>query len=126
MKVIYDVRTDNSRTSLIQKRIKEVQSGFRTKWGLYGTDEWWENLNENNLVEIIEGTISDIYMSGHNDFPEFEVNTGDQKFSFERLGDIKAYEIGKKIKIYTVPNKFVNPMSRLEDTLCPMIIKVEE
>ncbi|MGM0588950.1 MAG: hypothetical protein ACQETE_11070 [Bacteroidota bacterium] len=124
MKVVFDVRTDSG-TPSIQKRIKEGLSGFRTKWGLYGTDDWWENLNTNNLIEIIEGEISDVYMSGHNDFPEFEVDTGNQKFSFERRGDIRAYEVGKKIKVEAVRNEYISPMSGLEGSLNPMVIKIE-
>ena len=125
MKVIYDIRT-GMRTPLIQSMIKEGRSGFRTKWGLYGTEEWLDNLKNHDLIETLEGNISKLLMAGHNDFPVFEIDDGKQKFQFERLGLEENYQVGKKIKVQAIKAMYINPISGFENSLTPIIIEIEE
>lgn len=121
MKTIFDIRNDN-KTKVIQERIKNGELSYRTKWGLYGTNEWYNNLQNDNLIVTIKGTISKLINTGHNDFPEFEIECGNEKFQFERVGLEKHYQIGKKIKVEATKGMYINPMSGFENSLIPLII----
>ena len=124
MKQIFDIRTDKQ-TPIIQKRIKKGKSGFRTNWGLYGTNEWFYNLQNEGLILVLSGTLTRLFMSGHNDFPEFEINTGVKRFQFERHGNDDEYKIGKTLKVHAIKNKYIRPTSGLEELLVPIIIEIE-
>jgi len=126
MKEIFNVITDQVRTPIIQKRTKMKVAGFRTKWGMYGTREWIENLINDNLIQEIDGRISELLMTGHDDFPEFKISNGSETYQFERLGDIKTYEVGKRIKVKAVKTKYVQPTSGFEESLQPLIIEIEK
>lgn len=121
METIFDIRNDK-KTKFIQDRIKNGELSYRTKWGLYGTDEWFNNLQKDNLIVTIQGTISKLINTGHNDFPEFEIESGTEKFQFERLGLEKYYQIGKKIKVEATKGMNINPISGFENSLSPLII----
>ncbi len=125
MEIIFDIREDK-RTNLIQERIKKGDKSYRTNWGLFGTDDWLDNLHNDNLIILIQGTISKLIMTGHNDFPEFEIESGTEKFQFERLGLDKYYQIGRKISVQAIKGMYINPMSGFENSLTPLIISIEE
>ena len=125
MKVIYNIleSEDNKRT---QDIIRKGKSGYRIKWGLYGTIEWFNNLRADNLIECINGKISRITMTGHNDFPMVEIDNGVNNFQFQVLGNEILYKPGLTIKIECIKNKYISPSSSLEELLIPLIIKIEE
>lgn len=72
MKVIYSV-LNSPVTKFVQERIAGGARGFRSRWGLYGTTEWFTNLKRDGQLEVINGEITKLFMAGHNDFPMFEV-----------------------------------------------------
>lgn len=125
MMVVFDAILDKTRTPLIQTKIKAGKSGFRTKWGLYGTEEWLINLRNDGLVIKLNGKISQLRMTGHNDFPEFEMETETGKYQFERLGNEAVYGIGKTIMIEAVYEKYILPKSGIENLLSPIRIEIE-
>jgi hypothetical protein len=126
MKTIYDVLDNIQRTKLIQQNIKKGKTAFRTRWGMYGTPDWMNKLRDDNLIEIIEGKISNLYYSGHNDFAEFEIDNGVSKYNFERLGNKIDYKIGLKLYIECIRAKYILPTSGLEELLTPLKISIVE
>jgi hypothetical protein len=125
MKKVFSVLTDKERTPIIQKRIKVKTSGFRTKWGMYGTEKWFNSLKSDGLIQEIDGSISELLMTGHNDFPEFRIESELGEFQFERLGNNSFYVVGKRVKIKALKNMYINPTSGIENSLVPIIIEIE-
>lgn len=110
-KFIYDITTDD----YLKKMVKnEVNIDYRSKFyvddfGEFGSKDWLNKLEINNLVSIIEGKISKVYMTGHgNNFPEFEivVNTGEVR-RFERKGDQNSYVVGKVAKLHLINSDII-------------------
>lgn len=99
MITVYDLKEKKEDIAKIQKEIKKGSSGYRTKWGLYGSSEWFVNIKNDNLIITIKGHISDVIMGGHNDFPMFRVFDGKNSYEFERIGKDKFYIKGKKIQL---------------------------
>ena len=44
-------------------------------------------------------------MSGHNDYPEFEIDDGQEKTQWTREGKDEAYVIGRRVKLKYVLQK---------------------
>ena len=113
MKKIYDLRDDKRTIKLIQDATLNTKNfGLKPEYGLFGSEEWWEAIEDGAIPKkVLEGIISRVYMSGHNDFPEFEVTALDNnKTSWERRGHDKYYVLGRKIKIIYVVQKFRQPL----------------
>lgn len=104
---IYDLKQDNRKIGLIQKATLETKDyGLVPKPALFGSADWWRAI-ENNVIPIhtIEGIISRVYMSGHNDYPEFEIDDGQKKTQWTREGKDEAYVVGRRIKLMYVFQK---------------------
>ena len=123
LETIYSILADID-TKSIQQVILNGKSHYRTKWGLYGTAEWLDALKRDNLVETIEGSISRVYMGGHNDFAMFEVTDGKDNYEFARHGNDLFYQVGNKVILECVRLKNIRPMSGLEELLVPIIIRI--
>ena len=92
----------------------------------FGSDDWFRNIRKENLVKIVEGKVSRIYMAGHNDFPMFEVTCGNDKYEFAMVGDKNRYKIGSKIIVECLLNESIRPSSGLEKVLEPIKIEIEK
>jgi len=131
IEIVYDLKKDIDKIRLIQQASidKHSQSGLKIENGLlYGSIDWFEAINNGEIETIIvKGLISKIYMSGHNDFPEFEVESEQGKFIWTRLGQDNLYKIGKRIEITYVEQKFKRPIGILGLTSkCVLDIKIEK
>lgn len=122
---IFDALYDKTRTPIIQSKIRSGKSKFRTNWGLYGTEDWLNNLKKDGLIIYLNGKITNLIMTGHNDFPEFEMETDEGTFQFERLGDESEYQIGKSIRVNAIKRKYIMPISGFEESLTPVRIEIE-
>jgi len=125
MTIIFDATNDKTRTPIIQSKIRLGKSEFRTNWGLYGTEDWLNNLRKDGLIISLNGEITNLLMTGHNDFPEFEMETDEGIFRFERLGAENKYQIGKIIKVEAIKGKYIMHISGFEDNLTPVRIEIE-
>jgi hypothetical protein len=107
----YDLKQDNRKIVLIQKATLETKdSGLVPQPALFGSATWWRAI-ENNVIPVhmIEGIISRVYMSGHNDYPEFEIDDGREMTQWTREGKDEAYVVGRQIKLIYVlqtPKRF--------------------
>lgn len=106
------------------KRLQEVSSdpksifGLKTENGLLiGTKEWFLATEDGRLSkQTIHGIISKVYMSGHNDWPEFELEDESGKSTWTREGNDKLYQVGKQVEIDYVIQKYKRPWNMLGPT----------
>ena len=97
---VYDLRDDTLGIESTQRTSLQSDYGIEPKPALFGSDEWWRILGTEELpLFTIEGVISKVYMSGHNDFPEFELKSGSTKTHWMRLGNDSVYVIGRPMQI---------------------------
>ena len=117
---IYNLKHDK----LLVKRVQEVSldpkssNGFKIEDGLlFGSPEWFHAIEIGKIPsETINGTLSRVYMSGHNDYPEFEVDSDGIKTQWTREGDDSAYVVNRQVKLTYVIQKFKRPISILGPT----------
>jgi hypothetical protein len=104
---VYDLKEDNRRIGLIQKATLETKDyGLIPEPALFGSDAWWRAIENKVIPEhTIEGTISRVYMSGHNDYPEFEIDDGRERTQWTREGKDEAYIVGRGIRLVYVFQK---------------------
>ena len=109
---IYDLRDDRYTINLIQDATLHTEdAGLKVKHGLFGSTEWWGAIEKGVIPKNrIKGVISRVYMSGHNDFPEFEVTSESGRSSWERNGDDYHFVVGRKIEIVYVTQDFKKPI----------------
>ena len=121
MHLAYDLRQDSQRVSAVQNATMTTDRyGIVPEHGLLGSEEWWQAI-ESGLIQVnrLEGTVSRVYMSGHNDFPEFEVDDGNSKTRWERYGKESEYLEGQHVVI-----EYVQTKSRFTQGLQPSVIRV--
>lgn len=107
MTLAYDLRADRRRIDAVQRATLETdRCGIVPEHGLFGSDQWWAALRDGSLpIQTTEGRISKVYMAGHNDFPEFEVDDGSKKTSWERKGRDDLYVVGRAVRVEYVMTK---------------------
>lgn len=127
-KQLYSLKHDSTRIKMIQEASLDSssRSGFIIENGLlFGTPEWFNALEIGGIKRhIIEGTILDVSLSGHCDFPEFTLQSKNGKSHWERLGNPNAYVVGDKICITYVEQKYKRP-SDISGTIAKCIIDIK-
>lgn len=96
------------------KRLQEVSSDPKSNYGLkvedgllVGTKEWFLATEDGRLQkETLTGRISKVYMSGHNDWPEFEIESKESLSTWTREGNDSLYQVGKLVEIDFVIQKY--------------------
>lgn len=131
LEIVYDLRKDQDKIRLIQTASLDTksQSGFKTESDLiFGSKDWFNSIDKGKTKKVIvKGLISKVYMSGHNDFPEFEIEDKHGKSSWERLGQDYYYKIGKRIEITYVEQKYKRPIGILGlKSKCVLEIRIEK
>ena len=103
---VYNLQEEKDEISRIQiASLSSGPAGFLIKPALFGSKEWWGYVGTKKLpICNINGIITNLYMSGHNDFPEFEVTEGGEKTYWEIYGDQKFYKIGNGGSRYREPS----------------------
>ena len=120
MKEIYTLEAslskDPERVRLAQELTKNKSKpnmGLKGKYGLFGSDQWWNNLYKSKIPHnIYEGVIEDIHFSGmHNESKSFTLRLKDNTtYSYTLVADnkkdIKLYQEGTYAKVIT----FIEPL----------------
>lgn len=104
---VYDLKLDKETVSLVQNATLNTKGfGLVPEIALFGSEEWWDAI-EQGLIPLhrIEGIISDLYMTGHGDWPEMEIESKGQKTRWTRLGTQNFYKKGNQIKLEYVIQK---------------------
>jgi hypothetical protein len=108
---------------------KESTSGLKIENGLLvGTNNWFNAIINGKIEkQTIKGLITKVNMSGHNDFPEFEIDCDGLKSIWMREGNDENYKVGKKIELTYVTQKLKRPIAILGMTTKLIIeIRIEE
>jgi hypothetical protein len=73
---------------------------------LFGSKDWWDAIKNGVIPKHkIVGVISRVYMSGHNDWPEFEIESIGEKTTWTRVGVDSFYKVGRKVILEYVVQK---------------------
>ena len=116
---IYDLRRDVEYIQLVQKATVETKDfGLIPEHGLFGSAEWWEAVKRGRIpVRTITGKVSRVYLSGHNDYEEFEIDDGHAKTSWTRttsetdnvsltrVEKASLYQVGAPVRLTYVMQK---------------------
>lgn len=104
---VYDLAQDRETIELVQKATLETEGlGLEPEVALYGSEEWWRAIEEGRIPKReVQGTIAQVFMSGHGDWHEFELDSAGGKSRWTRLGDPAMYREGKAVKIEYVIQK---------------------
>jgi trehalose utilization protein len=112
MQIVYQLRRNQKFIDQVQKAtLTTKEFGIQQTHGLFGSPEWWENIQTGKLkTHVVRGVIHRVYMGSQNDWPMCEVLSDDgeiskwtremQDFSYDSL-----YRVGGKIEIDYVLQK---------------------
>ena len=73
---VYGLRFDHDYVAKVQEAtLNTADAGLLPEPHLYGSPEWWSTVETGGIpIHTVAGTISKVFMSGHNDWPEFEID----------------------------------------------------
>jgi hypothetical protein len=105
--VAYNLATDHDTISQIQQAtLRSKNFGVHSEVALFGSHEWWEAIKDGRIPSYeVSGTISRLFMTGHGDWPEFELNNNESKTSWTRVGNGLAYAEGNAARVEYVVQK---------------------
>lgn len=124
---IYDLKQDKRHIKLVQDAsLHRPDAGLVSKPALFGSRAWWNHVGTDSLpVHTLRGIVTRVYMGGHNDYPEFEMDDGVAKTRWGRLGEDSAYTPGRPIRIRYVEMKFKKGIPRLSNvSKCVLTVDV--
>lgn len=104
---VYDLSNDDELIGKVQNAtLNTTDFGLVPEIALYGSTEWWEAIS-NGMIQKhkIEGIITSVFSSGDSNWPQFEVESNDEKTVWTRFGDHSLYEVGRRVKLEYVVQK---------------------
>jgi hypothetical protein len=130
LKEIYNLKNDRRRIKLVQNASlgKSSNSGLKIVDGiLFGTKEWFNAIETGKINKVtLKGTISKVYMSGHDDYPEFEIENESGKSNWTREGNDNEYRVGRNVELVYVEQLFKRPLDIIGPiSQCVIQIKME-
>jgi hypothetical protein len=104
---VYDLAEDEETIRQIQRATLNTEEfGLEPEVALFGSEEWWTAIQDGRILRHeVHGVISRVYMSGHHDWPEFEIDVSGTKSSWTRLGPDDLYFVGNEAKLEYVLQK---------------------
>ena len=106
-KVAYDLARDEETVALVQRATLTTRDfGVVPDVALFGSNDWWMAIRDGRIQKhVVSGTISRLFMTGHGDWPEFELNSGGAKSNWTRVGDQGLYAEGKEARVEYILQK---------------------
>lgn len=130
MEIVYQLTRDEERIRRVQRAtLTTAEFGFQQTDGLYGSEEWWENIRTGALpLHRLTGVITKVYMGSMRDWPEFRMRTAlGEESSWTRYVHTKEqdglYVVGRRIEIDYVVQRY-KPKSWNGDREQPCVIAV--
>jgi hypothetical protein len=110
---VYDLEEDRETVKLVQRATLGTEDfGLEPEVALYGTKEWWGAIEKGLIPQHeVTGVISRNFVSGHGDWPEFELVSGLEKSRWTRVGDQSLYKVGMHVRVEYVIQKRRNSIS---------------
>ena len=126
MRVVYSLRqdldTNPKRVADTQARTldnRDLPGGLKGTYGLFGSEQWWENLNRGVIpTTTLTGIITRTYREGmHNESLGFEMRLHDgSSFKWSCVSnhrrDLKFYQVGKSLSFKYATEPLKNPVKR--------------
>lgn len=105
--IAYDLAEDKETIDLVQRATLTTEDfGLLPEVALYGSDAWWAAIKDGRITRHeVHGVISRVFMSGHGDWPEFDLNSDGTKTTWTRLGNQALYVEGREAKVEYVLQK---------------------
>jgi hypothetical protein len=105
--IAYDLAEDEETIRLVQRATLTTKDfGLVPEVALYGSEDWWAGIADGRIPKHeARGIISRLFMSGHGDWPEFELDSNGTKTNWTRFGNQALYAEGKEAKIEYVMQK---------------------
>jgi len=104
---VYDLAEDAETIALVQRATLTTKDfGLVAEVALFGSDDWWAATKDGRIPRHdMEGTISCLFLSGHGDWPEFELDCDGNKTRWTRVGNQSLYAEGKQARVEYVMQK---------------------
>jgi len=104
---VYDLRYDSDYVAAVRDATANTSDfGLVPEHGLLGSTDWWRAVDARTIpLHEIRGRISRVYASGHDDYPEFEIDDGTGKTAWPRLTsttDDDALTRSEKASLYKI------------------------
>lgn len=127
---VYRLEDDKRMIKILQDAsLDRGDSGLKIENNLLiGSKDWFAAIST-GITErrSVFGTICKVYMSGHNDYPEFEIDSNGEKSRWTRDGNEELYRTNKQVELTYVIQKFKTPIDILGPTTKMVIeIKIEK
>ncbi|MFO0588693.1 MAG: hypothetical protein U0441_14180 [Polyangiaceae bacterium] len=105
--VAYDLSTEQGEIDRVQRATLTTERfGVVPEIALFGSDAWWLAVGDGRIPTHVQtGKIVRLYMTGHGDWPEFELAHGDTKTAWNRLGNRSLYVEGGEARVEYVYEK---------------------
>jgi len=115
LRQVFDLRSAKDYIAAVQRATLETADfGLVPEPALYGSPAWWAAIEDGTLpVRQVEGTIARVYMAGHNDWPEFEIESGAELTRWTREGKDGCYAVGRRVRVEYVEQRFKKPLPAL-------------
>jgi hypothetical protein len=111
LRPVFELRRATSYVAAVQNTTLRSSGGLMPDHGLFGSPEWWNAVENGHIpTHRVSGIISRVYMSGHNDYPEFEVTSDGTTTCWTREGDDDAYVPGRAVTVEYVLQRFKTPL----------------
>lgn len=113
---------------LLQKASSDSSSQFGLKiseFGIIGSNQWWVAIESGKIpITSLLGKISNVYRTGHNDFPQFDLDVNGKATSWEQYGNPQYYQVGNMLKIVYVTQELKKPIKGIGNN-SRVVISVE-
>lgn len=130
MHVVYRLADDSKHSEHVQRAtLEDGGFGVQPTHGLLGSDEWWQHIRDGSLpTHSLVGIVTDVYMAGHNDYPQFDVRSEDGVVSswtrlHNRGEQYDLYEAGRRVEIDYVIQRLKNPVEGVGDAV-PIVLEI--
>jgi hypothetical protein len=133
---VYDVQLDGSYIEAVQNTTLSTDGGLALVDGMLPySPEWHTAIDAGRRRRIVlDGTITRVLMSGHNDYPEFEVEAGGDRTRWTRsvsrpyvgIGDA-FYKVGQQVRLTYVehPWKPGQPAEKILGTHARLVLSID-
>ncbi len=89
---VYHLAHDKEQIERVQHAtLHTVEFGLVPEHGLFGSPSWWAAVQSGMIrLEVIDGRISRVYKSGHNDYEQFDVDDGHDRTHWAQVTSVTS------------------------------------
>ena len=133
MQITYQLQQDDEQVQATQRAsLTTKEFGLQPTHGLFGSKEWWANIQSGILpLHRLVGIITKVYIGSMGDWPEFSMRTdsGDESSWTRFANSTKQYELyvaGRRIELDYVVQRFKpSSWSGDSETKCVIEIRID-